>query len=260
MQLEMEERMRAVMERFQQHEAAYQKLLEEKLQIMFQQEKEDVPTDYPTAPCVSTKGSCFTTDLRITLFYFPDKQPMAQLMNHEDRDEAEDDDDPLAILMKKLHKLNKGPKELQYMDTIVVEQGWATMYGFLEPQIIQQYGNTLDSRQSYMQTSMAESKRELYIAPYIDGQIKTITFDYVLSHVYCNKQTNSWACGYYIMSWMKTIIRAGIRADWIERIILAAMRWGSSGAVAISVVSDDADGNPRRRLRWWKFSRKNGAL
>ncbi|KOM48404.1 hypothetical protein LR48_Vigan07g210800 [Vigna angularis] len=71
-------------------------------------------------------------------FYHPDEQPMAKPVSHEDHEEVKDDYDPLTILMKKLHKLNKGP---------------------------------------------------------------------------CNKQTNFWPCGYYIMSWMKTIIRAGIRAD-----------------------------------------------
>ncbi|KOM43133.1 hypothetical protein LR48_Vigan05g073700 [Vigna angularis] len=32
----------------------------------------------------------------------------------------------------------------------------------------------------------------------------------------CNKQLNSWECGYYVMSWIKTIIRAVITNDWIE--------------------------------------------
>ncbi|KOM41132.1 hypothetical protein LR48_Vigan04g133000 [Vigna angularis] len=55
------------------------------------------------------------------------------------------------------------------MDTIVVESGWASVYGFLEPQTIQPSGNTLDFRKSYIQTWMTESNREIYIAPYIDA-------------------------------------------------------------------------------------------
>ncbi|BAT84081.1 hypothetical protein VIGAN_04135300 [Vigna angularis var. angularis] len=56
-----------------------------------------------------------------------------------------------------------------YMDTIVVESGWASIYGFLEPQTIQPSGNTLDFRKSYIQTWMTESNREIYIASYIDA-------------------------------------------------------------------------------------------
>ncbi|WVZ24060.1 hypothetical protein V8G54_002604 [Vigna mungo] len=44
------------------------------------------------------------------------------------------------------------------------------------------------------------------------------------------------------------------------RTIPVTMRRGNGGVVAISVVSNDADGNPRWRWQWWKSSRKNGAL
>ncbi|QCD79619.1 hypothetical protein DEO72_LG1g3264 [Vigna unguiculata] len=33
----------------------------------------------------------------------------------------------------------------------------------------------------------------------------------------CNKQEDSWECGYYVMSWTRTIIRAAIKDEWIER-------------------------------------------
>ncbi|QCD94379.1 hypothetical protein DEO72_LG5g2462 [Vigna unguiculata] len=33
----------------------------------------------------------------------------------------------------------------------------------------------------------------------------------------CNKQEDSWECGYYVMSWIRTIIRAAIKDEWIER-------------------------------------------
>ncbi|KOM55993.1 hypothetical protein LR48_Vigan10g188500 [Vigna angularis] len=45
------------------------------------------------------------------VFYHP--EPMVKTVSHEDHEEAEDDDDPLAILMKRLHKLNKGLMELE---------------------------------------------------------------------------------------------------------------------------------------------------
>ncbi|KOM48172.1 hypothetical protein LR48_Vigan07g187600 [Vigna angularis] len=117
-----------------------------------------------------------------------------------------------------------------YMDTIVVESGRASIYGFLEPQTIQPFGNTLDFKKSYIQTWMTESNKEIYIAPYIDAKIKaelksliqtvvTRTRGQQLEIIYPkrNKQNDSWACGYYIMSWMKAIIRAEIRGEWTKR-------------------------------------------
>ncbi|BAT97635.1 hypothetical protein VIGAN_09114200 [Vigna angularis var. angularis] len=64
-----------------------------------------------------------------------------------------------------------------YMDTIVVDQGRSSMYGFVEPQTIQPSGNTLQNRQHYLQTWMDESKRDVYLVPYIDGYV----FLYVVS-------------------------------------------------------------------------------
>ncbi|KOM49353.1 hypothetical protein LR48_Vigan08g018000 [Vigna angularis] len=40
---------------------------------------------------------------------------------------------------------------------------------------------------------------------------------FVLYPKVCNKQLDSWECGYYIMSWIKTIIRVVIIDDWNER-------------------------------------------
>jgi len=57
----------------------------------------------------------------------------------------------------------------RYMDKVIVEQGRASIYGFIEPQTIQDSGNTLDHVKSYLQTWMAESNREIYIVSYIDG-------------------------------------------------------------------------------------------
>ncbi|KOM34558.1 hypothetical protein LR48_Vigan02g070800 [Vigna angularis] len=56
-----------------------------------------------------------------------------------------------------------------YMDTIVVDQGRSSMYGFVELQTIQPFGNTLENRQHYLQTWMDESRRDVYLVPYIDG-------------------------------------------------------------------------------------------
>jgi len=55
------------------------------------------------------------------------------------------------------------------MDKVIVEQGRASMSGFIELQTIQASRNTPNHMKSYLQTWMAESNREIYIASYIDG-------------------------------------------------------------------------------------------
>ncbi|KOM43041.1 hypothetical protein LR48_Vigan05g064500 [Vigna angularis] len=105
-------------------------------------------------------------------FTRPQKQPIHDTIIHEDDDMAEAEDDPLSKLMTRLPRIKKAPLELywdlrvfglpplcqylshsvmhwRYMDTIVVDQGWSSMYGFVEPQTIQPSGNTLENRQHY---------------------------------------------------------------------------------------------------------------
>ncbi|KOM41352.1 hypothetical protein LR48_Vigan04g155000 [Vigna angularis] len=127
--------------------------------------------------------------------------------------------------------LNISIIQLWYMDTIVVDQGRSSMYEFVEPQTIQPSGNTLQNRQHYLQTWMDESKRDVYLVPYIEekmkndlrtmlqgvigksrGQLVQILYPKV-----CNQQLDSWECGFYVMCWIKTIIRAVITDDWNER-------------------------------------------
>nr|KYP73806.1 hypothetical protein KK1_006462 [Cajanus cajan] len=55
-----------------------------------------------------------------------------------------------------------------YMDKLSVEQAQAQVYGFIEPQSIQKSGNTQVQIQQYMQTWMSESRRDIYMAPYVD--------------------------------------------------------------------------------------------
>ncbi|KOM56862.1 hypothetical protein LR48_Vigan10g275400 [Vigna angularis] len=142
-----------------------------------------------------------------------------------------------------------------YMDTIVVDQGRFSMYGFVEPQTIQPSGNTLQNRQDYLQTWMDESKRDVYLVPYIEGahwqlmviipkQCKIIWFCslhrrmkndlrtmlqgvigksrgqlvQILYPKVCNQQLDSWECGFYVMCWIKTIIRVVITDDWNESV------------------------------------------
>ncbi|KOM31359.1 hypothetical protein LR48_Vigan01g091400 [Vigna angularis] len=142
-------------------------------------------------------------------FIHPHKQLIHQSVIDEDDNLAKAEDYPLAKLMTKLPKLNKGPIEV-YMDTVIVDQGRSSMYEFVEPQTIQPSDNTIESKQKYLETWMAKSNKDIYFVPYIDGvmgknrgQLVSVLYPKV-----CNKQLDSWECGYYVMSWIKTIIRA----------------------------------------------------
>ncbi|KOM49933.1 hypothetical protein LR48_Vigan08g076000 [Vigna angularis] len=142
-------------------------------------------------------------------FTRPQKQPMHESVIDEDDEMAEAEDDPLSKLMIRLPRLNisilvplyitfndaleiiGGDRMLNisilqlwcmYMDTIVIDQGRSSMYEFVEPQTIQ-----------------------------ASGQIVQVLYPKV-----CNKQLDSWECGFYVMSWIKTIIRAVITDDWNE--------------------------------------------
>ncbi|KOM43138.1 hypothetical protein LR48_Vigan05g074200 [Vigna angularis] len=174
-------------------------------------------------------------------FIRPHKQSMHQPVIDEDDDLAEAEDDSLAKLMTKLPR---------YVDIVIVDQGRSSMYG---PQTIQPSGNTIESKQKYLETWMTESNRDIHFVPYIDGshwqlmliipkQCKIVWFCslhrkmkndlrnmlqgvmgknrgqlvFVLYPKVCKKQLDSWECGYYVMSWIKTIIRAVIIDDWNE--------------------------------------------
>ncbi|KOM25697.1 hypothetical protein LR48_Vigan161s000600 [Vigna angularis] len=116
------------------------------------------------------------------------------------------------------------------MDTIVVDQGRSSMYEFVEPQTIQPSGNTLESKQHYLQIWMDESKRDVYLVPYIDGKMKTDLrtmlqgvigksrgqLVQILYPKVCNQHLDSWERGFYVMCWIKNIIRVVITDDWNE--------------------------------------------
>ncbi|KOM48246.1 hypothetical protein LR48_Vigan07g195000 [Vigna angularis] len=122
-----------------------------------------------------------------------------------------------------------------YMDTIVVDQGRSSMYGFVEPQTIQPSGNTLQNRQDYLShwqlmviipkqckiiwfcslhRRMKNDLRTMLqgVIGKSRGQLVQILYPKV-----CNQQLDSWECGFYVMCWIKTIIRAVITDDWNER-------------------------------------------
>ncbi|KOM34781.1 hypothetical protein LR48_Vigan02g093100 [Vigna angularis] len=90
-----------------------------------------------------------------------------------------------TIDMVKLDENNE--KNERYMDTIIVESGRASVYGFLHRKINAEL-------KSLLQT------------------VVTMTRGQQLEIIY--PKNDSWAYGYYIMSWIKAIIRAEIRGEW----------------------------------------------
>ncbi|KOM49763.1 hypothetical protein LR48_Vigan08g059000, partial [Vigna angularis] len=204
------------------------------LKIACQLEKKHMLGAFSLLKVIESELQAYLSVTEGRVFTRPQKQPIHDTVINEDDDMAKAEDDPLSKLMTKLPRLKKAPLEIywdlrvfglpphvpvyitlsdalemiagdrmlnisiiqlwcMYMDTILVDQGRSFMYGFVEPQTIQPSGNTLQNRQDYLQTWMDESKRD------------------------CNQQLDSWECGFYVMCWIKTIIRAVITDDWNER-------------------------------------------
>ncbi|KOM26687.1 hypothetical protein LR48_Vigan304s003400 [Vigna angularis] len=107
-----------------QEQKEIQRTLEEKLHSMTQ-DTMGLPTKAPTAPRVSTRGSCFVVE--------PTESSRCMRVIGEDDEMAEAEDDRLSKLMTRLPR---------YIDTIIVDQGRSSIYGFVEPQTIQPSGLT----------------------------------------------------------------------------------------------------------------------
>ncbi|WVZ17516.1 hypothetical protein V8G54_010498 [Vigna mungo] len=139
-------------------------------------------------------------------FTRPQKQPMheASILEDDDGDDmAEAEDDPIAKLIARILRFNKGSIQISwdlrvfvyitlndvseiisgdkmlnisiiqlrcmYMDTVIVDQDRSSVYEFVEHQTVQRCGNTAEIKQNYLQTWMTESNRDIYLVPYIDG-------------------------------------------------------------------------------------------
>ncbi|KOM50161.1 hypothetical protein LR48_Vigan08g098800 [Vigna angularis] len=113
-------------------------------------------------------------------FTRPQKQPMHEPVIDKDDDMAEAEDDPLSKLMTRLPRLKKGALEI-YWDLRV----------------------SLAADGHHSQTRVMGKSR---------GQLVQVLYPKV-----CNKQLDSWECGFYVMSWIKTIIWAAITDNWNER-------------------------------------------
>ncbi|QCD96054.1 hypothetical protein DEO72_LG6g756 [Vigna unguiculata] len=66
---------------------------------------------------------------------------------------------------------------------------------------------------------LAKTKIPIVIASWDD--IAEVDKNLIRQDVLCNKQEDSWECGYYVMSWIRTIIQAVAKNEWIERFSFA---------------------------------------
>ncbi|KOM34630.1 hypothetical protein LR48_Vigan02g078000 [Vigna angularis] len=185
------------------------------------------------------------------IFTRPQKQSIHDTVIHEDDDMAEAENDPLSKLMTRLPRLKKAPLELywdlrvfgipphvpvyitlsdalemiggdqmlnifiiqlwcMYMDTIVVDQGRSSIMHWQLMVIIPKackiiwfcslHRKMKNDLRTMLQGVIGKSR----------GQLVQILYPK------CNQQLDSWECGFYVMCWIKTIIRAVITDDWNE--------------------------------------------
>ncbi|KAL5147618.1 hypothetical protein HKD37_06G017249 [Glycine soja] len=111
------------------------------------------------------------------------------------------EDFPLYIKHEDLSKIAHGDQCL----SISVIQLNFDVYGFLEPQSIQRSGQSQFELESYMKNWMQNSKRDVYLGAYLNGQ------------------KGSTECGYYVIHWMSTIIIGSFKNNW-ETIITIGIR------------------------------------
>ncbi|KAL6571149.1 hypothetical protein OROHE_002792 [Orobanche hederae] len=116
------------------------------------------------------------------------------------------------------------------------------LYGYFDSQSIQNMGNKGDEASGYITSRMSDAKKQIYLEAYHhdehwqllviipakgevvwfcslhckpDNRIKAVLQNAVTAYK-CNKQNGGWECGYYVMHWMSTIVRARITDGWME--------------------------------------------
>ncbi|KAH1253773.1 hypothetical protein GmHk_04G010351 [Glycine max] len=100
--------------------------------------------------------------------------------------------------------------------------GNSDVYGFLEPQSIQRFGQSQFESESYIKSWMQSSKRDVYLGAYLNGALKGLddtpepkskaAARWIV--VKCNRQKGSTECGYCVMHRMSTIISGTFRNNW----------------------------------------------
>ncbi|KAL5179243.1 hypothetical protein HKD37_01G000585 [Glycine soja] len=125
-------------------------------------------------------------------------------IKHEDLSEIAHGGQCLSISVLQLHLTDTSMRAGNY-----------DIYGFLEPQSIQRFGQSQFESESYIKTWMQSSKRDVYLGAYLNGldnYLKGIINRWIV--VKCNRQKGSTECGYYVMHWMSTIILGTFRNNW----------------------------------------------
>ncbi|KAL5142138.1 hypothetical protein HKD37_09G025370 [Glycine soja] len=153
-------------------------------------------------------------------------------------------DFPLYIKHKDLFEIAHGGQYLSisvlqlwilHLTETCMRAGNSNIYGFLEPQSIQRYGQSQFESKSYIKTWMQSSKHDVYLGAYLNGPdnylkgiIKRLVALKGLDDapqpkskaptrwivVKYNRQKGSTECGYYVMHWMSTIILGTFRNNW----------------------------------------------
>ncbi|KOM24880.1 hypothetical protein LR48_Vigan10s000900 [Vigna angularis] len=189
----------------------------------------------PTPPRVSIRGSCSAVEptqysgqyellhVRVTIdevrdpqaqFTRPQKQHIHDTVIHEDDDMAEAEDDPLSKLMTKLPKLKKAPLELYWDLRVFGIPPHVPVYITLSDALEMIEGDRMLNisiiQLWYMDTIVVDQGRSSIVIGKSRGQLVQILYPK------CNQQLDSWECGFYVMCWIKTIIRAVITDDWNE--------------------------------------------
>ncbi|KOM34986.1 hypothetical protein LR48_Vigan02g113600 [Vigna angularis] len=105
-----------------------------------------------------------------------------------------------------------------YMFGVADNMGLNDVYGFIDPHMTHEE-NKFDDIQAYITNCFAMGK-ELYFISYILGSLTTHMMMSGRSTakakmlawltLKCNRQSGSYECGYYIMYWMRTTIRAHV--------------------------------------------------
>ncbi|KOM57578.1 hypothetical protein LR48_Vigan11g061100 [Vigna angularis] len=144
-------------------------------------------------------------------FTRPQKQPIHDTVIHEDDDMAEAEDDPLSKLMTKLPRLKKAPLELYWDLRVFGIPPHVPVYITLSD-ALEMIGGDRMLNISIIQLWCMKMKNDLRTM--LQGVIGKSRGQLVqILYPKCNQQLDSWECGFYVMCWIKTIIRAVITDD-----------------------------------------------
>ncbi|KAL5154296.1 hypothetical protein HKD37_19G053684 [Glycine soja] len=142
-------------------------------------------------------------------------------------------DFPLYIKHEDLSEITHGGQclSISHLTETCMRAGNFDIYGFLEPQSIQRFGQLQFESESYIKSWMQSSQRDVYLGAYLNGghwQMVVILPKEHLVVWFCslhnrpdnylkgiiNRQKGTTECGYYVMHWMSTIILGTFINNW----------------------------------------------